>query len=124
MLKIIKILLLSLLILSPLMGKAQTKCFELKYRKDSLQVVIEREPEQGLTLKLQSKPQLSLQVQCLGKGQDLKCLGDDDSGSFQINFETNKIEVNHLTFGEPDSATKSFLFLKKPGVFDLKTCAP
>lgn len=119
-----KTLIFCSLALIPLLARADSKCFDLKYKDEVTRIVIERGAEASLELKLQEKEKLSLEVQCPGKGDELKCLGDDDSASFTINFIASKIEVDHLTFGEPDTATKSFIFLKKAGEFDLKTCSP
>lgn len=124
MFKLARIFTFYLSIFTPLLVSADSKCFDLKYRDEVTRIVIERDTEASLELKLQGKEKLSLEVQCLGKGEELKCLGDDDSASFTINFIANKIEVDHLTFGEPDTATKSFIFLKKAGEFELKTCSP
>lgn len=98
-------------------------CFQLKYHEDTYQVRITQTSEQNYTLKLDGVSGLSLDVQCVGAEEPLVCQGDDDSANFKLSLKTKKVEVNHLTFGEPDSATKSFLFLKKPGSFELGKCA-
>ncbi len=115
-------LILVLTLMTKAYASSSIGCFELKSKDDAYKVQVEREGEQKVTLKLLSESALTLEASCMGKPEELKCLGDDDSASFTLDLSSKKVEVNHLTFGEPDSATKSFLFLKQAATFKITPC--
>lgn len=50
------------------------------------------------------------------------CMGDDDSGSFSINEDTQVMVVKHLTLGEPDDEMMNFNWTSAPRTFNLKPC--
>lgn len=82
--------------------------------------VKEKEIHYAMTVK--GDKTLSQDYNCFQEKKLSVCMGDDDSGSFTINEETQIMVVKHLTLGEPDGEMLNFNWNAAPRTLSLKPC--
>jgi len=102
----------------------QKHCFEISDKIGKKTISVEEKKDSFYTLKIIGATGMELDVFCSKKEKEdeLNCSGDDDSAQFKMNLKTLKIKVSHMTFGEPDSETKTFGFQDDAKSFSLSSC--